>query len=97
MFLYRINYLFAGGFYPVGFHVINIILHCTISVLMVDVFSILLGGLQFTNKGRRLNLAPKSSLLAALLFAVHPVHTECVSIEKLSPKIFVLEVLVHLD
>ncbi|NWS41244.1 TMTC4 protein, partial [Probosciger aterrimus] len=79
LFLYRINYLFAGGFYPVGFHVINIILHCTISVLMVDVFSILLGGLQFSNKGRRLNLAPKTSLLAALLFAVHPVHTECVA------------------
>uniref|UniRef100_A0A8C3CIE9 dolichyl-phosphate-mannose--protein mannosyltransferase n=1 Tax=Cairina moschata TaxID=8855 RepID=A0A8C3CIE9_CAIMO len=76
---FRINYLFAGGFYPVGFHVINIILHCIISVLMVDVFSILLGGLQFTNKGRRLNLAPKTSLLAALLFAVHPVHTECVA------------------
>uniref|UniRef100_A0A8C3J8T7 dolichyl-phosphate-mannose--protein mannosyltransferase n=2 Tax=Calidris pygmaea TaxID=425635 RepID=A0A8C3J8T7_9CHAR len=76
---FRINYLFAGGFYPVGFHVINIILHCTISVLMVDVFSILLGGLQFSNKGRRLNLAPKTSLLAALLFAVHPVHTECVA------------------
>lgn len=81
LFLYRINYLFAGGFYPVGFHVINIILHCTISVLMVDVFSILLGGLQFSNKGRRLNLAPKTSLLAALLFAAHPVHTECVSTE----------------
>ncbi|KAJ7425150.1 Transmembrane and TPR repeat-containing protein 4 [Pitangus sulphuratus] len=76
---FRINYLLAGGFYPVGFHVINIILHCTISVLMIDVFSILLGGLQFSNKGRRLNLAPKSSLLAALLFAVHPVHTECVA------------------
>ncbi|XP_025922334.1 transmembrane and TPR repeat-containing protein 4 isoform X3 [Apteryx rowi] len=76
---FRINYLFAGGFYPVGFHVINIILHCTISVLMVDVFSILLGGLQFSNKGRRLNLTPKTSLLAALLFAVHPVHTECVA------------------
>ncbi|XP_030332716.1 protein O-mannosyl-transferase TMTC4 isoform X2 [Strigops habroptila] len=76
---FRINYLFAGGFYPVGFHVINIILHCTISVLMVDVFSILLGGLQFSNKGRRLNLVPKTSLLAALLFAVHPVHTECVA------------------
>uniref|UniRef100_A0A674KHE5 dolichyl-phosphate-mannose--protein mannosyltransferase n=1 Tax=Terrapene triunguis TaxID=2587831 RepID=A0A674KHE5_9SAUR len=74
---FRINYLFAGGFHPVGFHVINIILHCAISVLMVDVFSILLGGLQYSSKGRRLNLAPKASLLAASLFAVHPVHTEC--------------------
>lgn len=59
---------------------VNILLHGGISVLMVDVFSVLFGGLQYTSKGRRLNLAPRSSLLAALLFAVHPVHTECVSI-----------------
>ncbi|KAL7983882.1 hypothetical protein Chor_000758 [Crotalus horridus] len=76
---FRINYLLAGGFHPFGFHIINIILHCIISVLIVDVFSILLGGLHYTNKGRRLNFVPKSSLLAALLFAVHPVHTECIA------------------
>ncbi|XP_011890767.1 PREDICTED: transmembrane and TPR repeat-containing protein 4 isoform X5 [Cercocebus atys] len=46
---------------------------------MVDVFSVLFGGLQYTSKGRRLHLAPRASLLAALLFAVHPVHTECVA------------------
>lgn len=63
-----------------GFHVVNIILHGGVSVLMVDVFSVLFGGLQFTSKGRRVHLAPRASLLAALLFAVHPVHTECVSI-----------------
>lgn len=78
-FAYRINYYLCGGFHPVSFHVINILLHGGISVLMVDVFSVLFGGLQYTRKGRRLNLAPRSSLLAALLFAVHPVHTECVS------------------
>uniref|UniRef100_A0A7N4NWC1 dolichyl-phosphate-mannose--protein mannosyltransferase n=1 Tax=Sarcophilus harrisii TaxID=9305 RepID=A0A7N4NWC1_SARHA len=75
---FRINYYLSGGFYPVSFHIVNILLHCSISVLMIDVFSILFGGLQY-NKGRRLNLAPKSSLLAALFFAVHPVHTECVA------------------
>lgn len=63
-----------------SFHMVNILLHSGISVLMVDVFSVLFGGLQYSSKGRRLNLAPRSSLLAALLFAVHPVHTECVSI-----------------
>lgn len=62
-----------------SFHVTNILLHGGISVLMLDVFSVLLGGLQYTSRGRRLNLAPRSSLLAALLFATHPVHTECVS------------------
>ncbi|XP_078231607.1 protein O-mannosyl-transferase TMTC4 isoform X5 [Callithrix jacchus] len=76
---FRINYYLSGGFYPVGFHVVNILLHSGISVLMVDVFSVLLGGLQYTSKGRRLHLAPRASLLAALLFAVHPVHTECVA------------------
>ncbi|XP_048349239.1 protein O-mannosyl-transferase TMTC4 isoform X1 [Sphaerodactylus townsendi] len=74
-----INYFLAGGFYPLGFHVVNILLHCVISVVIVDVFSILLGGLQYSSKGRRLNLVPKSSLMAALLFAVHPVHTECIA------------------
>ncbi|KAK1341963.1 hypothetical protein QTO34_016715 [Cnephaeus nilssonii] len=76
---FRINYYLSGGFHPVSFHVVNILLHAGISVLMVDVFSVLFGGLQYTSRGRRLNLAPRSSLLAALLFAVHPVHTECVA------------------
>ncbi|XP_074243573.1 protein O-mannosyl-transferase TMTC4 isoform X1 [Saimiri boliviensis] len=76
---FRINYYLSGGFYPMGFHVVNILLHGGISVLMVDVFSVLFGGLQYTSKGRRLHLAPRASLLAALLFAVHPVHTECVA------------------
>ncbi|XP_037655782.1 protein O-mannosyl-transferase TMTC4 isoform X4 [Choloepus didactylus] len=76
---FRINYYLSGGFHPVGFHMVNILLHGGISVLMVDVFSVLFGGLQYTSKGRRLNLTPRASLLAALLFAVHPVHTECVA------------------
>ncbi|XP_043927170.1 protein O-mannosyl-transferase TMTC4 [Protopterus annectens] len=76
---FRFNYILAGGLHPIGFHAFNILLHCVISVLMVDVFSILLGGLAYDNKCRRLNLAPKSSLLAALLFSVHPVHTESVA------------------
>ena len=68
-----------------SFHVVNILLHSGVSILLVDVFSVLFGGLQYTSKGRRLNLAPRSSLLAALLFAVHPVHTECVSIVRPPP------------
>ncbi|XP_029460365.1 protein O-mannosyl-transferase TMTC4 isoform X1 [Rhinatrema bivittatum] len=76
---FRINYILAGGYHPVGFHVVNIILHCIVSVLMLDVFSILFGGLTYNSKGRRVDLAPKASFLAALLFAVHPVHTECVA------------------
>lgn len=76
---FRINYYLSGGFHPLGFHVVNILLHCVVSVLLLDVFSVLFGGLQFTSRGRRLNLAPRASLLAALLFSAHPVHTECVA------------------
>lgn len=75
----RLNYLLAGGLHPVGFHVLNIILHAVISALMIDVFAILIGGLAYDEKGRMLNHAPKTSQLAALFFAAHPVHTESVS------------------
>ncbi|KAG7467091.1 hypothetical protein MATL_G00149650 [Megalops atlanticus] len=76
---FRLNYLLAGGLHPVGFHVLNIALHSAISVLMIDVFAILIGGLVYDGKGKRLNQAPKASFLAALFFAVHPVHTESVA------------------
>ncbi|XP_072884906.1 protein O-mannosyl-transferase TMTC4 isoform X2 [Hemitrygon akajei] len=73
---FRLNYLVAGGLHPIGFHVVNIALHSVISVMMLDVFSVLLGGLVHDERGKLLNKAPKASFLAALLFAVHPVHTE---------------------
>ncbi|XP_016333087.1 transmembrane and TPR repeat-containing protein 4-like [Sinocyclocheilus anshuiensis] len=76
---FRINYLLAGGLHPIGFHVLNVALHCVISVLMIDVFAILIGGLVHDGKGVKLNLSPKASFLAALFFAAHPVHTESVA------------------
>ncbi|XP_046903092.1 protein O-mannosyl-transferase TMTC4 isoform X2 [Hypomesus transpacificus] len=76
---FRLNYLVAGGLHPVGFHVLNIVLHAVISALMIDVFDILIGGLAYDGEGRSLYQAPKTSLLAALLFGVHPVHTESVA------------------
>lgn len=74
----------AGGLHPVGFHVLNIVLHAVISALMIDVFDILIGGLAYDGEGRSLYQAPKTSLLAALLFGVHPVHTESVSVHALT-------------
>ncbi|CAM9221587.1 unnamed protein product, partial [Lampetra planeri] len=79
VFTFRLNYLLAGGLHPVGFHVLNILLHAVISALMIDVFAILIGGLAYDERSRLLNHAPKTSLLAALFFAAHPVHTESVS------------------
>ncbi|XP_057192408.1 protein O-mannosyl-transferase TMTC4 isoform X1 [Triplophysa rosa] len=76
---FRINYLLAGGLYPVGFHLLNVGLHCVISALMIDVFSILIGGLSHDGRGSKVNISPKASFLAALFFAAHPVHTESVA------------------
>ncbi|XP_067300108.1 protein O-mannosyl-transferase TMTC4 isoform X2 [Pseudorasbora parva] len=76
---FRINYLLAGGLHPIGFHMLNVALHCVISVLMIDVFAILIGGLVHDGRGAKLNLFPKASFLAALFFAAHPVHTESVA------------------
>ncbi|XP_032878990.1 protein O-mannosyl-transferase TMTC4 isoform X2 [Amblyraja radiata] len=76
---FRLNYLVAGGLHPIGFHVVNIALHSMISVMTLDVFSVLLGGLVHDGQGQLLNKAPKASFLAAMLFAIHPVHTESVA------------------
>ncbi|XP_056145693.1 protein O-mannosyl-transferase TMTC4 [Lampris incognitus] len=76
---FRLNYLLAGGLHPVGFHVLNIILHAVISAVMIDIFAILIGGLAYDKRGRIVNHAPKASLLAALFFAAHPIHTESVA------------------
>ncbi|XDV30346.1 hypothetical protein PO909_033281 [Leuciscus waleckii] len=76
---FRINYLLAGGLHPIGFHTLNVALHCVISMLMIDVFAILIGGLVHDGRGLTLNLSPKASFLAALFFAAHPVHTESVA------------------
>nr|XP_057937187.1 protein O-mannosyl-transferase TMTC4 [Doryrhamphus excisus]XP_057937189.1 protein O-mannosyl-transferase TMTC4 [Doryrhamphus excisus]XP_057937190.1 protein O-mannosyl-transferase TMTC4 [Doryrhamphus excisus] len=79
VFTFRLNYILAGGLHPVGFHVLNILLHAVISVLMVEVFALLIGGMVYDERGCIPNRAPKTSLLAALLFAAHPVHTESVA------------------
>lgn len=52
-----------------SFKLANLLLHIVISVLSLSVFDRLFGG-----------NCPKASLLASLLFAVHPIHCEAVSI-----------------
>lgn len=61
---------------------LNIGLHCVISVLMIDVFAVLIAGVACDGKAKRLAHPPKASVLAAMLFAAHPVHTESVSKEE---------------
>ncbi|XP_048246983.1 protein O-mannosyl-transferase TMTC4-like [Haliotis rufescens] len=77
---YRWNYAWAGGLHPRGFHVVNIVLHGLVSVIFLAVFSVLMSGYQVDQESARPVFAsPRASLLCAVLFAVHPIHTESVA------------------
>lgn len=76
---FRWNYFLSGGPYPMSFHIVNIILHGLVSVLMLAVFSLVLAGYHNDREGRPLFGAPKASLACAILFAIHPIHTESVA------------------
>ncbi|KAH9509797.1 Protein O-mannosyl-transferase tmtc4, partial [Bulinus truncatus] len=69
---FRWNFWAAGGLYPTGFHVVNILLHGAVCVALLPVFSIIVSA-----DGTH-SLHPLS-LMCSLLFAVHPVHTESVA------------------
>lgn len=70
--LSRLNYL-VSGLQPFSFHVVNIILHGIVSALILKVMGIVLTKILEDE-------APKTAFLSALLFAVHPIHTESVSV-----------------
>jgi tetratricopeptide (TPR) repeat protein len=54
------------GLAPWGYHLVNALLHVAVSVLVLVTFATVTG-------------APLTALVAALLFATHPVHTEAVA------------------
>ncbi|XP_053365081.1 protein O-mannosyl-transferase TMTC2 [Clarias gariepinus] len=62
---FRLNYA-LGGLEPRGYHLFNVGLHCCVTVLFTALCGLLLAGGPW-------------SLLAGLLFASHPVHTEAVA------------------
>ena len=62
---FAFNYCF-GGRNPVGYHLINILLHAANSVLVLLLLS-------------RLLLGRAAAFVGALIFAVHPIHTEAVA------------------
>ncbi|XP_075066641.1 protein O-mannosyl-transferase TMTC1 [Mixophyes fleayi] len=63
---FRIN-VYLGGLDPFYFHAVNVVFHCTVSSLLCYICS------TAVFEDRWLSLA------SALLFAVHPVHTEAVA------------------
>lgn len=65
MLTYRLNYLF-GGYKPIGYHLINVLLHCLATGLVVKVAHLLLPPVW-------------GPAISGALFATHPIHTEAVA------------------
>nr|XP_012324793.1 transmembrane and TPR repeat-containing protein 3 [Aotus nancymaae]XP_012324794.1 transmembrane and TPR repeat-containing protein 3 [Aotus nancymaae] len=61
---FRLNYLLSE-LKPMSYHLLNMIFHAVVSVIFLKVCKLFLDN--------------KSSVIASLLFAVHPVHTEAVT------------------
>ena len=73
MISFRLNY-FAGKLNPMGYHLINVLIHSVNSLLFFVVATSL-----FKNAGQ--------CLVGSLLFAVHPIHT---GMSRLCLKLFCL-------
>uniref|UniRef100_A0A8C9SGY7 dolichyl-phosphate-mannose--protein mannosyltransferase n=1 Tax=Scleropages formosus TaxID=113540 RepID=A0A8C9SGY7_SCLFO len=63
---FKLN-IMLGGMTPLYFHMVNVVLHCAVTALLM-----------YTCK-RAVFDDSRLAFLAALLFAVHPIHTEAVS------------------
>ena len=55
-----------GGLDPLGYHIVNILLHAAVSLLVLQL-------------GVRIGISLHGAAVGAVLFAVHPVHTEAVA------------------
>lgn len=62
---FKLNHLYAG-FKPIGYHLINVLLHCSATALVVKT-------------ARHLLQSAWGTLVAGVLFASHPIHTEAVA------------------
>lgn len=77
---FRLSYWFAGGRNPFHFHLANVLLHPVICLLVLEVANRWLNAFSRGNKPSHVpRQVHTTSLVAALLFGVHPIHTESVS------------------
>jgi tetratricopeptide (TPR) repeat protein len=76
---FRFNYK-LGGHSPFGYHLTNVVLHALVTGLFVHTVRKVTSG-SSNNNSNKLDDGSNDSvaLLAGLLFAVHPVHTEAVA------------------
>ena len=62
---FRLNYM-LHGLEPLGYHLVNVLLHAVVCYLYVQLCTLVFAQVW-------------PALMAGLLFAVHPIHTEAVS------------------
>ncbi|MEK7563468.1 MAG: tetratricopeptide repeat protein [Patescibacteria group bacterium] len=75
---YQINYM-IGGLQPFGYHLVNLLLHMGNAILVGILAGKLLNGKLKIENGKLFSIFHfQFSILVALLFAVHPLHTEAV-------------------
>ncbi|CAG5119359.1 unnamed protein product [Candidula unifasciata] len=75
---FRWNYWAAGGLFPKGFHIVNILLHGVVSALLMPCFTLVMVDVGASG-GESKHAEAKWPFLCSILFAVHPVHTESVA------------------
>ena len=75
---FRWNYWLAGGRVPFGFHFTNVFLHAIASLMFLEMCCCLLGDWPWRRRPGTKHVSP-CTLFAALLFALHPIHSESVS------------------
>jgi protein O-mannosyl-transferase len=73
--VYMVSYALFGGLKPWGFHLANIFLHLCATVLVFLFSSLLFSNARPTTSSAFLSVP----LLSALIFAVHPVHSEVIA------------------
>jgi len=72
--IFSLNY-HIFGLNPFGFHLVSVIVHCGVSVVVFLIIRRFLTD----HQGRTPLLSLSPSLMAALLFSSHPIHTEAVT------------------
>ncbi|MBT0664492.1 tetratricopeptide repeat protein [Geobacter pelophilus] len=73
--IYLINYHVFAGLKAWGFHLVNIILHVAVTILVFWVAALLVRNDKLTTENTFLSVP----LVSALVFAVHPIHTEVIA------------------